>query len=198
VKNTVAKRAGKVPVHLRSRISLRVRPADWLARTRKLRKAADLLFMEFESEQEKFSEKFEKEPSIDLPFPEDSVFTMLLGFAVENLLKGLYVSTLEHVKDIKDLSELNFPGQGHELDPIARAVTSVLPIKFLEEEVKLLDALEHVVRWYGRYPSGRTIDDNVPMDEKGYFKKFIFSYPNDHFAGISLYDRLEAFLKNRA
>jgi hypothetical protein len=198
VKNTVAKRAGKVPVHLRSRISLRVRPADWLARARKLRKAADLLFMEFESEQEKFSEKFEKEPSIDLPFPEDSVFTMLLGFAVENLLKGLYVSTLEHVKDIKDLSELNFPGQGHELDPIARAVTSVLPIKFLEEEVKLLDALEHVVRWYGRYPSARTIDDNVPMDEKGYFKKFIFSYPNDHFAGISLYDRLEAFLKNRA
>ena len=69
---------------------------------------------------------------------------MLLGFAVENLLKGLYVSTLEHMEDVKDLSALNFPGQRHELEPIAHALKPELQIEFSQEEVDLLHALEHV------------------------------------------------------
>lgn len=84
----MAKPAGKVPDHLRSEISLRVHPQDWLAKARKLKKAADLLFRNFETEQVKFNEEFEKDCDADLPRPDDTVVTMLLGFAVENLLKG--------------------------------------------------------------------------------------------------------------
>ena len=90
----MAKRASKAP----DDISLQVHPQDWLAKARKLKKAADLLFINFETEQEKFDEEFEKEHDFDLPRPDDTVVTMLLGFGVENLLKGLLVSTLEHVE----------------------------------------------------------------------------------------------------
>jgi hypothetical protein len=194
----VAKRAGKVPDHLRSRIFLAVRPQDWLAKARQLKKAADLLLIKFEEEQVRFNEEFERDPSTNVPFPDDSVVTMLLGFAVENLLKGLYVSTLERVEDIKDLSELKFPGQRHELEPIALAMKGALKIKFSQQEVALLHALEHVVLWYGRYPSARNIDDLIPTHEAGFFKKFSFNYPEDHFATLELYQCLEAELANRA
>jgi hypothetical protein len=175
-----------------------VRPRDWLAKARQLRKAADLLFIDFEDERGKFDEDFEEDPSIEKPFPDDSVVTMLLGFAVENLLKGLYVSTLEHAEGVKDLSELKFPGQRHELEPIAHAVKPKLQIEFSREEVDLLHALEHVVLWYGRYPSARNIDDSIPTHVTGGFKKFTFNYPDDHFATLRLYDRLEAILHNQA
>jgi hypothetical protein len=72
----MAKRAGKVPNHLRRRISLRVHPKDWLAKARQLRKAANLLFIDFENERAEFAEEFEKEPDTDLPIPDDSVVTI--------------------------------------------------------------------------------------------------------------------------
>jgi hypothetical protein len=194
----VRKRAGKVPNHLRGKISLQVRPQDWLNKARQLKRAADLLFIKFEEERIGFDEEFERDLSTKLPFPDDSVITMLLGFAVENLLKGLYVSTLKRVKGIKDLSELELPGQRHELEPIALAVEPKLNIKFSQEQIHLLHALEHVVLWYGRYPSARNIDDLIPAHENGLFKKFMFNYPEDHFAALQLYQSLEAKLVVRA
>jgi hypothetical protein len=197
MKNSMAKRAGKVPTWLRPKISLRVGPQDWLAKARQLKKAADLLFVEFENEQIKHDEEFERDYDFGLPSPDDTAVNMLLGFAVENLLKGIYVTTLENVKDIKDLSDLKLPGGRHELEPIADALRSKLKVEFSEHEIDLLHALEHMVLWAGRYPSARNIDDLIPADEMGGFKKFIFNYPDDHFATLELYERLETILRDR-
>lgn len=82
--------------------------------------------------------------------------------------------------------------------PLARAVKLKLQIEFSLEEFNLLDALEREVLWSGRYPSALNIDRSIPIDENGYFKKFIFDYPNDHCATIKLYDRLETILQNQA
>ena len=191
------KRAGKVPDWLRPKIQLQVHPQHWLAKARELKKAADLLFEKFEIERIKYDEEFEKDQDSTLPRPDDSVVNMLLGFAVENLLKGIYVSTLNNVDQIKDLSELNFPTRAHELELIANAVARKLPLEFSRDEIELLQALEHMILWYGRYPSARNIDDLIPADETGWFKKFMFNYPNDHFATLKLYDRLETILCNR-
>jgi hypothetical protein len=209
VENSVAKRVGRVPDYLRSRISLRVLPQDWLAKARVLKKAVDRLFIDFEIEREEFEEKFEKEPdTTKLSFPDDTVVTMLLGFAVENLLKGLHVSTLEHMEGVKDLSELPSVLRRHELRAIACAVTSGLQIEYSEEELDLLDALTHVIVWYGRYPSARNIDDLIPVHDMPvvstfdgqlthHFKKFRFNYPHDYFATLKLYDRLETLLQEK-
>jgi hypothetical protein len=192
------KRVGKVPEWLRPEIQLRVHPQHWLAKARELKKAADLLFEKFDEERIKYDEEFEKDHDFTLPSPDDSVVNMLLGFAVENLLKGIYVSTLKNAEQIKDLSELNIPTRGHELEPIANAVALKLRIDFSQDEIGLLQALEHVILWYGRYPSARNIDDLIPAYETGYFRKFTFDYPKDHFATLKLYDRLETILFDRA
>jgi hypothetical protein len=191
------KRTGKVPDWLRPEISLRVGPQDWLTKARQLRAAADLLIVTLDKEQAKYTEEFEKDCDTNWPRPDDSVVNLLLGFAIENLLKGVYVTTLANVPQIKDLSELKFPTTGHELEIFARHVGSTLPIEFSPDEVDLLHALERVILWYGRYPSARNIDDLIPADKTGKFRKFVFNYPADHLATLKLYDRLEIILQNR-
>ncbi len=187
-------RAGQVPDHLRSKISLAVSPWDWLNKARTLRKAANSLFIEFEADQAKYDENY----SDDAAIPDGSTVEMLLGFAVENLLKGLYVTTVLSFTDIKDLKQLSIPGNRHELSPIAEAIAKPLGLTFSKDELDILNVLEHVILWFGRYPSARNIDDLIPMDETGIFKKFYFNYPNDHYAALRLYDRLEETLEGRA
>ncbi len=188
-------RAGKVPDHLRGEISLAVSPWNWLTKAQQLHRAANLLFINFEAEQE----EYDKDPSYDAAIPDGSTVEMLIGFAVENLLKGLYVTTLSNVKDVKDLKELFIPGSRHELIPIAEALKEPpLSLFFSEEDQDILSVLEHVILWYGRYPSARNIDDTIPMGDGGLFKKFYFAYPDDHFAALRLYDRLESALAERA
>jgi len=96
------------------------------------------------------------------------------------------------------LKQLSIPGNRHELSPIAEAIAKPLGLTFSKDELDILSVLEHVILWFGRYPSARNIDDLTPMDATGTFKKFYFDYPNDHFSALGLYDRLEATLAGRA
>jgi hypothetical protein len=52
----------KLPNYIRETISLNVSPKHWLATARKLRASANLLFIEYEHEQSKFNDKFERDP----------------------------------------------------------------------------------------------------------------------------------------
>jgi hypothetical protein len=104
-----SKRAQTVPDHLRARISLRVAPVNWLEKARQLRKSANLLFVVFENEQLEFGKQFERDPSLMEGWPDDTTILLLLGFAVENLLKGLFVSALPEPRKIKELKALGMP-----------------------------------------------------------------------------------------
>ena len=190
------RRAGKIPDYLRSEISLRVSPWDWLTKARQLHRDANLLFAKFKVEQE----EYDKALSYEAPIPDVSTVEMLIGFAVENLLKGLYVVNAKiSVENVKELKTLRIPGSRHDLIPIAEALKDPpLSLGFSKDEQDILSALEHVVLWFGRYPSARDLDDLIPMDASGLFRKFSFTYPDDHFAALRLYDRLEAVLAGRA
>jgi hypothetical protein len=191
----VIKQTGRIPDHLREKISLGVSPDRWLAKARQLRKSSKLLFVEYEREHFDFDEKFERDPSITDGFPDDSVVVLLLGFAVENLLKGLFVAMTATVTgNVKSLKELEIPGAPHELEPVADAVGRLLPMKFSDGERELLQVLEHYIRWWGRYPSATHIDNIFPTQDDGRFKKFMLHYPSDHFGIVALYDRLEGQL----
>jgi hypothetical protein len=120
----------------------------------------------------------------------------LLGFGIENLLKGLFVAAVRPpLRTVQKLKALKIPGGPHELEPIADEVGILLKIKFSEEERGLLQALEHYIRWRGRYPSATDIENIIPIGDNGVFKKFILYYPRDHFDLISLYDKLEGLLE---
>jgi hypothetical protein len=192
-----SKRAQTVPDHLRARISLRVAPVNWLEKARQLRKSANLLFVVFENEQLEFGKQFERDPSLMEGWPDDTTILLLLGFAVENLLKGLFVSALPEPRKIKELKALGMPSAYHALEPLANAISLSLSIEFSREERDLLDVLEHAVQWGGRYPSPTSIDGLILLGDHGRFKKFYLNYPAEHFAVVSLYDRLDLLLEGR-
>jgi hypothetical protein len=193
----IAKTSSKIPNHIREKLSLSISPRNWLDKARALRKSSNHLLIEYEKEQSDFADKFERNPNIDGAHrPDDDVVVLLLGFGVENLLKGLFVAAVEPpIGRVEKLKALKIPGGPHELEPIADAVAKLLTIKFSDEERGLLHALEHYIRWRGRYPSATDIENSVPIDDSGFFKKFILYYPSDHFGVISLYDKLEGLLE---
>jgi hypothetical protein len=117
-------------------LSLSLTPWDWLKKAQLLRDASNQLFVRFENDQLAHDERFERELSFDLDAPDDSVLMMLFGFAIENLLKGLYVSTLKNAKRPRTLDELGVSRHG--LAVIAKKVEAALGEQFSESEIKLL------------------------------------------------------------
>jgi hypothetical protein len=195
----MAKAASKIPNHIRETLSLNVSPRYWLEKARKLRKSANLLFIEYESEQSEFIDKFERDPSVSgASRPDDDVVVLLLGLGIENLLKGLFVGAVGPPPGkVQKLKDLKFPGGPHELAPVADEVGKLLQIKFSDEERGIIQALEYYIRWRGRYPSAADVENSIPINDNGFFKKFILYYPNDHFDTISLYNKLECQLEAR-
>ena len=177
-------------------LSLSLTPWDWLKKAQLLRDASNQLFVRFENDQLAHDERFERELSFDLDAPDDSVLMMLFGFAIENLLKGLYVSTLKNAKRPRTLNELGVSRHG--LAVIAKKVEAALGEQFSESEIKLLTDLEQTIVWRGRYPSPVDADRLISTSSDTLFSAPSFQYPEHHFAASKLYDRLEALLIPRA
>jgi hypothetical protein len=177
-------------------LSLSLTPWDWLKKAQLLRDASNQIFVRFENDQLAHDERFERELSFDLDAPDDSVLMMLFGFAIENLLKGLYVSTLKNAKRPRTLDELGVSRHG--LAVIAKKVEAALGEQFSESEIKLLTDLEQTIVWRGRYPSPVDADRRISTSSDTLFSAPSFQYPEHHFAASKLYDRLEALLIPRA
>jgi hypothetical protein len=177
-------------------LSLNLTPWDWLKKAQLLRDASNQLFVRFEKDRLAYDERFEQNPSFDLVSPDDSVFIMLFGFAIENLLKGLYVGTLKNAKRPRTLNELGVSRHG--LAVIAKQVEAALGEQFSESEMKLLTDLEQTIVWRGRYPSPVDADSLISTSSDTLFSAPSFRYPEHHFAASKLYDRLEALLIPRA
>jgi hypothetical protein len=175
-------------------LSLRLTPWDWLKKAQLLRAASNQLFVRFENDQLDYDESFERELSFDLP--DDSVLMMLFGFAIENLLKGLYVSTLKNAKRPRTLNELGV--SRHRLAVIAKKVEAALGEEFSESEMDLLTNLEQTIVWHGRYASPVDADRLISTSSDTLFSARPFQYPEHHFAASKLYDRLETLLIPRA
>jgi hypothetical protein len=103
---------------LSARLSFRAAPYDWLEKARALRRASDHLFIRFEEELHVYEEGYFNS-SFELEPPDGSALALLLGFAIENLLKGLYVSTLK-IANPRRLRDLGL--SHHELLDIAKEV----------------------------------------------------------------------------
>jgi hypothetical protein len=192
----MAERTKEEIKNLSARLSLNSSPWDWLKKARVLRHASNHLLIHFEEDRLAYDEEFERSLSFDLEPPDDSVLMMLLGFAIENLLKGLYVSTLKNAKRPRTLRELGVPG--HALAVITKKVEIALGEKFSRCELDILTAVEQTIIWYGRYPSPVHADKLISTSGHILFSMPMFRYPEHHFAACTLYDRLESLLIPRA
>jgi hypothetical protein len=182
--------------NLAQRLSLNVTPYDWLTKAQLLRQASNYLLVRFEEDQLVHDEEFERTADFDLNPPDSSVLMMLLGFAIENLLKGLYVSTLPNVKRPRTLKELGITD--HLLETIASKITAALNEQFSKRELEILSGIEQSIVWWGRYPSPIDTDKLISRSADSLFSAPSFRYPADHFDACAFCDRLEALLKPRA
>jgi hypothetical protein len=89
-----AKAASKIPNHIRDKLSLNISPRKWLEKARILRKSSNHLLIEYEKEQSDYADEFERDPDTNRAKPDDDVVVLLLGFGIENLLKGLFVAAV--------------------------------------------------------------------------------------------------------
>jgi hypothetical protein len=192
----MAERTKKEIKTLADPLSLRVTPYDWLKKAQTLRQASNHLLIRFEEDQLAHDEQFELNPDFDLESPDGSVLMMLLGFAIENLLKGLYVSTLPIVTPPRTLRKLGV--QGHSLTDLAGKITDALGEQFTKRELDILTAVEQSLVWCGRYPSPIDADKLISPSADTSFSMPLFRYPVDHFDACTLYDRLESSLTPRA
>jgi hypothetical protein len=87
---------------------------------------------------------------IEVMAPEFLPAFLLYGFAIENLLKGLYVLANPNTVDDK---EINIPTT-HNLTFLAQTVG----LKTSETEADMLRRLTSITTWSGRYPVAKTLE----------------------------------------
>jgi hypothetical protein len=188
---TMAERTKTEIRKLSARLSFSATPYDWLEKARALRRASDHLFIRFEEELLAYEEGFEQTSSFELEPPDSSALAMLLGFAIENLLKGLYVST-QKIANPRTLRELGV--FRHDLSIIASEVAVKLGEELSKRDFDILAAVEQTIVWRGRYPSPSDVDKLISSKDSSMFSAQMLRYPD----GCRLYDRLEALLIPRA
>jgi hypothetical protein len=137
--------------------------------------------------------KFKKELKSPKPSPHKNchrinigpTYLMLVGFAVENFLKGIYViSNPEIIKNDK-LIKLN----RHDL----LQLFNELHFETTIEEKDLIERLEEFILWIGRYPIPSKFERLVPKRhrENTKFDLLIYTIPSDPIIASKILDRLQ-------
>src|ERR1700682_5509503 len=148
-------------------------PLAWLIVSRRLRYSADaFLSREIPIAQRYWAELRRVTDPKDFdeskfPAPNLEGAYLLIGFAIENLLKGIIVA-----KGIATFSAQKLPNTVlrhdiHKLHDKANPATTVAP--------HLLDAITYMIDWRARYPLPVSIEGFWPMDDKGNPKGASFS-----------------------
>ena len=132
-------------------------PSSWLYTAESLMRAARSLLPSMEADARKLAD-----PTVVNGFeiPVTPVYMLLVGLAIENLAKGIYVARHPSV-----CSSDNLP----------RELTTHKAIELLESldvglsqaEIGLLERIETFVLWAGRYPIPLKLDDLLPRNQPG-------------------------------
>jgi hypothetical protein len=140
-------------------------PLAWLIVSRRLRHSADAILaretpvgQRFWAELKRITEPKDFDEA-KFPAPNFDAAHLLIGFAIENSLKGLMVA-----KGIATFSAQELPKilKGHDLKKLhdkAKPTKTIAP--------HLLDALTYMIEWRARYPLPTSIEKFWPMDDKG-------------------------------
>jgi len=109
-----------------------------------------------------------------------SIYRLLFGLAMENLLKGILIAFGYKAYDGKQLQS-SFAN--HHLKHLAHLVNGQNPI-LSSQDIRILERMESFIRWAGRYPIAKTEND-----------QFIRSYSSGEYeTEMELYERLRQHL----
>jgi hypothetical protein len=126
-------------------------PAAWALSAWDLEAASDVLFEKYQNN------NTEDGPPLDLDHERLHIpATMLFGFAVENLLKGVLIKQHgDFAKARKAINDVEKGAWNHNLLVLAEATN--YPLK--EEQRRWLRTLSASIKWAGRYPTSLYVED---------------------------------------
>ncbi len=178
--------SGMAEDELRDAIDAAVRePRAWLFEADRLKRAADLVGTRFQAEANtwlwhvEFDES-EAERQV-AAFALAPVYLMLAGYAIEDLAKGLIVSS--------DPNDIAWVTSNH----LSAEMMCKADVEPVGGEADLVDRLGHRVRWAGRYPAPRIGDARAFADtvrERGWWGNPMRASPGDVAMVNALFDRM--------
>lgn len=130
----------------------------------------------------------------ELMLATNSVYGMLLGYAIECALKGLWVKCGNEL--IKNGRYIGVPNAGdHQLGQLARIVSGPAGVMVNTTEYGVLDRLSAFVLFAGRYPVPLKPEQMEPISVPGWGKQVPHFFSNDDFQTAELLlNRFSRFL----
>jgi len=130
---------------------------SWLDNSEKLKLSADLINKELEILIEPFRQEkpdYKNEEKIQAFW---NSYFLLIGYAFENLIKGLSIEKNRDLKTFYDIYKKKWSdySKGHGISKIAKDNLSDLE----KNEIKLLEKLETYILWAGKYPLPKQIKE---------------------------------------
>jgi hypothetical protein len=162
-------------------------PLAWRMASDSLRRAARTLLPVIENDEKVLCNQ-QSEDNIEPPL--SPVYMLLVGLAIENLVKGICVA---NAPNIIENDRLGRGMRTHSiLDLLARAHVTVS-----QEDSELIERLEVFVNWAGRYPIPAKLGDSLPRtNSTGGFGPLNYFSSRDPELLEYLMDRLEETLNS--
>lgn len=157
-------------------------PRQWLSYARSLKYTSELLKPIFIEEHKTPRPRGQKNY---FPISVSQIYLMIVGFAVENFIKGIYVILNPDIITDDRLVKLN----RHDILQLLRE----LKFTISKEEIDLVERLEEFVLWAGRYPIPAKFERLIPKKhrEGTKFDFIVYSLPTDAELSSKLLERLE-------
>jgi hypothetical protein len=160
-------------------------PMQWLSNARSLQFAADLLKPSFEKELNSTHLPAKKN---NFEITVGQIYLMIIGFATENYLKGIYVTQNPEIIENDKLIKLN----SHTLLKLFQE----LNLKISKKEIDLIERLEEFILWAGRYPIPAKFQRLIPKPHRESTKLdfIVYSLSTDIKVATKLLKRLDKML----
>ncbi len=91
---------------------------------------------------------------------------LLIGYGIENLLKGLWVNKNNPNKEQVESDRINSRIATHNLSELAKEIG----LDLSEEEISTLNVFREIIEWRGRYPIPLNVTDYANSKREGYSK----------------------------
>jgi hypothetical protein len=135
-------------------------PTMWLSHAHELKRTEQLIYMDILRDWDKMQIERTTKNFTPSPITPGKVHYLVIGFAIENLLKCLVLN--KHPEIIKEGEIKDKRFKTHDLYSIA---TTTLGLEISEDEKFMLELGTKSIIWYGRYPIPLKQEDTIAVVE---------------------------------
>ena len=166
----------------RGNVKLEHYPTAWLGYAYELKRVEHLIYMDMLRDWDKHHIERATKNFTPSPATPDKVYLLMIGLAIENLLKCIYLNKYPDIIKDGEIKDQLF--KTHNLLQIA---TEKLGLTVDKNEKFMLELGEKAIKWYGKYP--------IPLKEKDTFFGLHTNRSKIHLAFHTFFERLGGIAK---